>query len=81
MKLILFPEVAITIAESQPEYLPLPAQQFKDEQGRICCCWKLSWRERFTILLHGLLWHQVLTFDKPLQPQLLTVQKPEMVNP
>ena len=79
MKLIEFPEQNIIIAKDQPEYLPLPAKRFAgDPQGRIVCCWKLTWRERMKILFRGLVWHQVLTFNKPLQPQLLTIEKPEL---
>jgi hypothetical protein len=38
----------------------------------------LTWRERLRVLLGGVLWHQVLTFKGPLQPQLISVDKPEM---
>lgn len=79
MNLIEFPEQTVVIAKEQPQYKPLPAHRFKDDpQGRIVCCWAVSWRERFQILLRGRLWHQILTFDRPLQPQLLTVEKPKM---
>lgn len=78
MNLVEFPEQTVVIAKDQPEYLPLPAHQFRDAEGRIACCWQLSWRERFRILITGRLWHQVLTFGQPLQPQLLSVEKPEM---
>lgn len=79
MKLIEFPEQTVIIAKDQPQYNPLPAYKFpNDPQGRIVCCWKLTWKERLTILFDGLIWHQILTFNKPLQPQLLTVEKPEM---
>lgn len=78
MTLIEFPEQTVVIAKDQPEYLPLPAHRFaNDPQGRIACCWRLSWRERVSVLLRGIVWHQVLTFDRPLQPQLLTVEKPD----
>lgn len=30
------------------------------------------------VLWRGTIWHQVLTFNQPLQPQLLSVDKPEM---
>jgi hypothetical protein len=30
-------------------------------------------------LFCGVLWHQVLTFNHPLQPQLLLTQKPEFL--
>lgn len=79
MKIIEFPEQTVVIAKDQPEYMPLPAHRFEnDPQGRIACCWKFSWPERLRVLITGKLWHQVLTFNQPLQPQLLTVEKPEM---
>jgi hypothetical protein len=79
MKLIHFPELNVVIAKDQPEYLPLPAHRFiNDPQGRIVCCWKMTWRERLTVLFRGVVWHQVLTFNQPLQPQLLTIDKPTM---
>ena len=34
--------------------------------------------ERLQILLTGRIWHEVLTFNGPLQPQMLMVEKPEM---
>lgn len=78
MKLIEFPEQTVVIAKDQPQYLPLPAYRFNDPEGRICCCWSLTWRDRLRVLFTGRIWHQVLTFNAPLQPQLLTVEKPMM---
>lgn len=79
MKLIEFPEQTVVYAKDQPQYLPLPAHQVSDSlEGEIVFCWEASWRERFAILLSGKLWHSVLTFRSPLQPQLLSVKKPEM---
>jgi len=78
MKLLSFPEQTVVIAKDQPEYLSLPAHQFNDPNGRIAFCWQLSWKERFQVLWRGVLWHQVLTFHKSLQPQLLTTDKPDM---
>ena len=77
MELIEFPEQTVVIAKDQPQYKPLPAHQFKDAEGRIAFCWKLSWRERLRVLLTGQVWHQVLTFNTALQPQLLSTEKPE----
>ena len=76
MKLIEFPEQNTVFAESQSEYFPLPAYRFNDTQGRIACCWELNWRDRISILFGGKIWHQILTFNKLLQPQLLTINKP-----
>ena len=80
MKLIEFPDQTTTFAKDQPQYRPLPAHQHKsnEEQGRITCCWELSWKERLSVLFGGKIWHSVLTFNHPLQPQLLTTKKPEM---
>lgn len=79
MNLIDFPEMTVVYAKDQPPYRPLPAHRFTDDgEGRIACCWALSWRERLRVLFTGHIWQQVLTFNKPLQPQLLTVEKPEM---
>jgi len=79
MTLIEFPEQTVIIAKDQPEYLPLPAYRYPDDiEGKIVCCWKLTWRERLRLLFTGKVWHQVMTFNGPLQPQLLQVEKPEM---
>ena len=79
MKLIEFPEQTVVIAKDQPEYLPLPAHRFAgDQQGRIAFCWQLTWRERLAVLWRGVVWQQVLTFNHPLQPQLLATEKPVM---
>jgi len=74
MNLIEFSEQNIVIAKNQPEYLPLPA--YREDDGRVTCCWKLSLKERLRILFTGKLWHQILTFNEPLQPQKLIVNKP-----
>lgn len=79
MKLIEFPEQTIIIAKDQPEYQPLPAHRFPDDPyGRIACCWQLTWWERIKLLWTGCIWHQIYTFNKSLQPVLLTVEKPDM---
>ncbi len=80
MQLIDFPGRNVIYAEHQDEYLPLPAYRVpQDEYGTAVCCWKLTWRERFRVLLRGRVWHKMLTFNQPLQPQLLSATKPEIV--
>jgi hypothetical protein len=78
MKLASFPEVTVTIAKDQSEYLPLPAHVAGD--GVVTCCWEMSWRERLRALVTGKVWHQVMTFGAPLQPQLLAVSKPDLAE-
>lgn len=76
MKPIKFKEQNCTYAENQPEYLPLPA--YKDEQGIVTSCWKLSIRERIRILIKGELWLCLWTFDKPLTPSFMTTRKKDL---
>lgn len=73
MKLIEFPEQNLIIAKDQPEYLPMPA--FADGQ-RVICVWSLTWKERLRVLFFGRIWHEILTFGGPVQPQLLHVRSP-----
>ena len=79
MKLIEFPEQNLVIARNQPQYRPLPAYKYKEDlKGSIICCWKPTWKERFLILFGKPIWHNILTFNQPLQPQLLSLDKPKM---
>lgn len=78
MKLETFPEANKTFGADQPQYIALPAyKEPGSNNGRIVFCWSLSWRERLRVLFSGRIWHQVYTFHHPLQPQLLTVEKPD----
>lgn len=79
MKLVQFVEANIVIAKDQPQYIPMPAHSYLDEHGMITCCWQLSFIERIKLLFSGKIWHSILTFNKPLQPQMLEVDKPRMI--
>ena len=78
MKPISFKEQTNVIAKDQPEYLPLPAM-IDINKGSVVCCWKLTFKERIKLLFSGLLWHKILTFGSSLQPQVLTVNKKEVI--
>lgn len=84
MTAIDFPERTHVIAKDQPEYLPLPAHVGWMDEDRsihgVTFCWKLSWKERISILFNGILWHRVLTFGKPLQPISLSTEKPKLIS-
>lgn len=75
MKPVPFKDMTHTITKHQPPYNPLPAYH-NQNIGLVVCCWKLSWRERLEVLLLGTIWHQIKTFNQPLQPQMLTTTKP-----
>lgn len=74
MKPIYFPEHNTVFAKNQPEYSPLPALV---QGNRSTFCWQLTLKERIKLLFTGKLWHQVLNFEEPLQPQKLLVDKPD----
>jgi hypothetical protein len=77
IQLISFPQQNCVFAKDQPEYRQLPAHKVVDSTaGEIIFCWKLSWAQRIKVLFTGKLWHRVLTFEQPLQPQLLEVNIP-----
>jgi hypothetical protein len=75
VNLVEFPQQTVVIAKDQSQYRPMPAHR-NPETGVVTCCWSLSWKERFKLLLTGKLWHQIMTFGLPLQPQLLLIDSP-----
>lgn len=76
MKPVEFKEQNVVYAKDQKEYMPLPALRFDD--GTVISCWKMSWKELFKILLHRKVWVSVLTFNKPLQPLLVSSDSKEL---
>lgn len=66
-----------TYAKNQPEYLPLPAYRAPD--GTVTTCWRLDWHERLHVLFGGRIWLKMLTFNKPLQPVLLSTTDPDPI--
>lgn len=71
-----FEDLEVIYAKDQPEYLPLPVIRLID--GHLITRWRLTFKERLRVLLHGDLYLQVHTFSKPLQPLKLSVEPPEM---
>lgn len=74
MEIIKFKECNCTYAKDQPEYLPLPAHKTND--GIVTSCWKLSWLDKLIILFSGRVWLRLMTFNNPVQPQLMSVKNP-----
>lgn len=68
----------IVFAKDQPEYQPLPA--YRDDDGTVLTRWRLSWKERLRIFLTGDLYLFQLTFNRPLQPISLQVEKPVVLH-
>jgi hypothetical protein len=76
MKPVNFDGSNCTYAEDQEEYLSLPAYKHGDEYGTVTSCWQMGVRERLKVLLSGKVYLSLLTFNKPLTPQILDVNSP-----
>ena len=73
-----FQEVNCVLGANQPQYLPLPVHNWKDDiQGKMTMCFQLTDEERKRIEDTGLIWLTVLTFNEPIQPILLETIKPD----
>ena len=79
MKPIKFKESNVVFAENQPGYMPFPLYKMDNKEGKLIGCWKLSFRERIKVLFAGRIWHGMWTFGVPLQPQLLTTKKSDVI--
>jgi hypothetical protein len=77
MKAIDFKEANTEFAKDQPQYKTLPA--LKTNDGEVVTRYKLSFKERVKVLFTGEIWHGQLTFNKPMQPQLLSVNKKDLI--
>lgn len=76
MKAKQFKEVNAVYGENQPEYYPLPA--YKSEDGTAVFCFELDEEERKKIAETGELWVALRTFNQPLQPICVTVNKSDV---
>lgn len=77
---IKFKESNTVYSKNQPKYLPLPAFKNEGPKGEVITCWKLSLAERLKILFTGRLWVCLLTFNGPLVPAFITINKSEVLT-
>ena len=65
---------SVIYARSQPEYFPLPANRTPD--GEVITCWKPNWHARLALLFGADFYITMLTFNNPLTPIRVSVDKP-----
>jgi len=70
-----FKEANLTLAKNQPKYKQLPVYYDPHNQGIMIYCYRLSWKERFKLLLSGKLWASQLTFNNGFNPVNMAVHK------
>lgn len=73
-----FKEQNVVYGTEEPEYLPLPALKFPSPKGEVISCWRLTFLERIKILFTGRIWQSLYSFNQPLTPSRLSVNKNEM---
>lgn len=73
-----FKEVNCIYAEDQPEYLPLPV--YKSENGDVVSCWELTEEELSKIKETKCVFLVTKTFNQPLQPMFMAVDKNEVIS-
>ena len=54
------------------------SQEMPEDRGVVVTLWKFSWRERLQLALAGRLYLTVATFNQPLQPVQITLDKPKL---
>lgn len=80
MKPIDFKHSNVVFAKDHPEYQPLPALKIDSPMGEVISCWKLSFRERIKLLFTGKMWVSLATFNNPLTPSYLSVNRKEVYS-
>lgn len=77
MKTVPFKYQTCVIGKNQPQYLPLPAERRKSEDGEVISCWQPTFWERIKILFGYNIYSSLITFQEKIQPQRITVGYPE----
>lgn len=67
-------------AKDQPEYMPLPALKLNTPQGEVISCWKMSVLDRVKVLFTGKIWVSLMSFNKPLTPSYLSVNRKDVYS-
>jgi len=78
MRPVEFKHQNIVFAKDQPEYQPLPALKIDAPTGEVISCWKLTFKERLKVLVFGRVWMSLMSFNKPLTPSFLSVDRKEV---
>ena len=80
MKPIEFKHQNVVYAKDQPEYQPLPALKIDSPQGEVISCWQMSFKERMKVLFTGVIWVSLVSFNKPLTPSFISVNRKDVYS-
>jgi len=80
MKPVKFKHQNIEFAKDQDEHNTLPALRLDTPQGEVISCWKMSLKERIKILFFGRVWLSLMSFNKPLTPSYMSVNRQDVYS-
>lgn len=66
---------SVVYAKNQPAYMPLPARRSSD--GEVVTRWRPNWRARLAIAFGADFYLTLLTFNQPLTPVRVGIDKPQ----
>lgn len=78
MKPVNFEHQNVVFAKDQPDYQSLPALKLDTPEGEVISCWGLSFKERIKVLFTGKIWVSLMTFNNPLTPSYLSVNRKDV---
>lgn len=81
MKPIYFPGALVVVAKDQPPYEPLPVQFVGGKMGIMVSCWELTDTELESVRRDRRIWVTSLTFNQPVQPLVLSADRPQVAPP
>lgn len=80
MKAVKFKHQNAVFAKDKSEYQPLPALKIDSPEGEVISCWKLSLKERIKIVFTGRVWLSIMSFNEPLSPSFMAVNRKEVYS-
>ena len=75
-----FKHQTVVFAKDQPEYQSLPALVIDTPSGEVISCWRLTFKERLKVLVFGRVWMSLMSFNKPLTPSYLAINRKEVFS-
>jgi len=80
MKPVEFKHQNVVFAKDQKEYQPLPALKLNTTEGEVISCWRMSFKERMKVLFTGKVWISLMSFNKPLTPSYMSVNRKDVFS-
>lgn len=80
MKPIKFKDQNTEYAKDQEEYETLPVLKLDTLEGEVVSCWNLSFKERMKVLITGKIWLSLMSFNRPLTPSFMSVNRKDVYS-